>query len=73
MRSGTPPTLAETTGMPSSIASQTEFGEFSMIEGHTNTLLFRYCSFICCAVSLPSIVTLSWRWPLRISPRRYFP
>lgn len=35
--SGTPPTQEETTGQPSSIASPTELGEFSIVEADTKT------------------------------------
>ena len=72
-RFGIPPTSAATTGTPKSMASPTEFGEFSIAEGQINTCVFKNLAHILSELSLPTNLTFSSRPFFLISFNKYFP
>ena len=68
----TPPTSAATQGTPSSMASPRELGEFSMVDGSTNTFASRNACFISSPLRLPRNSILSSTPYCSARSARYF-
>lgn len=60
-------------GVPNICASPKELGLFSIDDGQTNTLAFKYSDFICSALRLPVNMTFPLRSYLLMSDLIYFP